>query len=59
MIQVYCVFTVFGEPLSQTAQSFMPEMIYGANRNLAKVIILTLQIYIVSICRFYYFTLLF
>lgn len=36
MIQVYCVFTVFGEPLSQTAQSFMPEMIYGANRNLAK-----------------------
>lgn len=36
MIQVYCVFTVFGEPLSQTAQSFMPEMIYGVNRNLAK-----------------------
>ncbi|KAL3621288.1 Protein DETOXIFICATION 46, chloroplastic [Castilleja foliolosa] len=36
MIQVYCMCTVWGEPLSQTAQSFMPEMIYGANRNLVK-----------------------
>ncbi|KAL7156563.1 hypothetical protein ABFS83_02G018300 [Erythranthe nasuta] len=36
MIQVYCMCSVFGEPLSQTAQSFMPAMIYGANRNLAK-----------------------
>ncbi|KAK4437721.1 protein DETOXIFICATION 46, chloroplastic [Sesamum alatum] len=36
MIQVYCMCTVWGEPLSQTAQSFMPELIYGANRNLAK-----------------------
>ncbi|XP_057788474.1 protein DETOXIFICATION 46, chloroplastic [Salvia miltiorrhiza] len=36
MMQVYCVFTVFGEPLSQTAQSFMPELIYGVNRNLPK-----------------------
>ncbi|KAL0422812.1 UNVERIFIED_CONTAM: protein DETOXIFICATION 46, chloroplastic [Sesamum latifolium] len=36
MIQVYCMCTVWGEPLSQTAQSFMPELIYGTNRNLAK-----------------------
>ncbi|KAL6517343.1 Protein DETOXIFICATION 46, chloroplastic [Orobanche minor] len=36
MIQVYCMCTVWGEPLSQTAQSFMPELMYGANRNLAK-----------------------
>ncbi|KAL8556186.1 hypothetical protein ACS0TY_003830 [Phlomoides rotata] len=44
MIQVYCMCTVFGEPLSQTAQSFIPEMLYGAKRNLAKVVILTLQV---------------
>ncbi|KAL0356663.1 UNVERIFIED_CONTAM: protein DETOXIFICATION 46, chloroplastic [Sesamum calycinum] len=36
MIQVYCMCTVWGEPLSQTAQSFMPELIYGTNRNLSK-----------------------
>ncbi|KQJ93010.2 protein DETOXIFICATION 46, chloroplastic [Brachypodium distachyon] len=36
MINVLCMCTVWGEPLSQTAQSFMPEMIYGANRNLMK-----------------------
>lgn len=36
MIQLYCMCTVWGEPLSQTAQSFMPELIYGANRSLAK-----------------------
>ncbi|KAF6160539.1 hypothetical protein GIB67_019479 [Kingdonia uniflora] len=36
MIQVYCMCTVWGEPLSQTAQSFMPELIYGANRSLTK-----------------------
>jgi hypothetical protein len=29
--------TVMGEPLSQTAQSFMPELIYGVNRSLEKV----------------------
>ena len=29
--------TVWGEPLSQTAQSFMPELIYGVGRNLQKV----------------------
>lgn len=29
--------TVWGEPLSQTAQSFMPELIYGAKQSLKKV----------------------
>lgn len=37
MIGVFCMCTVWGEPLSQTAQSFMPELIYGRNRNLTKV----------------------
>ncbi|KAL5788606.1 hypothetical protein ACOSP7_005555 [Xanthoceras sorbifolium] len=36
MIQIYSMCTVCGEPLSQTAQSFMPELIYGVNRKLAK-----------------------
>ncbi|KAK9113027.1 hypothetical protein Scep_020546 [Stephania cephalantha] len=36
MIQVYCMCTVWGEPLSQTAQSFMPELLYGINRSLPK-----------------------
>ena len=37
MINILCMCTVWGEPLSQTAQSFMPELICGANRNLIKV----------------------
>ncbi|PIN04888.1 putative membrane protein, predicted efflux pump [Handroanthus impetiginosus] len=37
MVQLYCICAVWGEPLSQTAQSFMPELIYGPNRSLAKV----------------------
>ncbi|CAK8576612.1 unnamed protein product [Lathyrus sativus] len=36
MLQTFCMCTVWGEPLSQTAQSFMPELLYGANRNLSK-----------------------
>ncbi|PIA55951.1 hypothetical protein AQUCO_00700338v1 [Aquilegia coerulea] len=36
MIQVYCMCTVWGEPLSQTAQSFMPELIFGIDRSLKK-----------------------
>ncbi|KAJ3693965.1 hypothetical protein LUZ60_009445 [Juncus effusus] len=36
MINVYCMCTVWGEPLSQTAQSFMPELIHGVNRSLSK-----------------------
>ncbi|XP_058730092.1 protein DETOXIFICATION 46, chloroplastic-like [Vicia villosa] len=36
MLQIYMLCTIFGEPLSQTAQSFMPELMYGVNRSLAK-----------------------
>lgn len=36
MINIYCMCTVWGEPLSQTAQSFMPELIHGTNRSLEK-----------------------
>lgn len=36
MIQMYSMCVVWGEPLSQTAQSFMPELIYGVNRSLVK-----------------------
>lgn len=36
MIGVYSLCTVWGEPLAQTAQSFMPELICGADRNLQK-----------------------
>ncbi|KAJ0812495.1 hypothetical protein HanPSC8_Chr17g0762641 [Helianthus annuus] len=36
LIQIYSMFIVGGEPLSQTAQSFMPELIYGAKRSLSK-----------------------
>ncbi|KAM1242692.1 hypothetical protein ACFX2G_035022 [Malus domestica] len=37
MIQTFFICTVWGEPLSQTAQSFMPELIYGVKRSLPKV----------------------
>lgn len=37
MLQIMGMCTVMGEPLSQTAQSFMPELIYGVNRSLEKV----------------------
>ncbi|KAM1683186.1 hypothetical protein EV1_034078 [Malus domestica] len=36
MIQTFFICTVWGEPLSQTAQSFMPELIYGVKRSLPK-----------------------
>ncbi|CAL9147389.1 protein DETOXIFICATION 46, chloroplastic-like [Musa acuminata AAA Group] len=36
MINVFFMCTVFGEPLSQTAQSFMPELMHGVNRSLEK-----------------------
>ncbi|XVF45369.1 hypothetical protein PTKIN_Ptkin02bG0200300 [Pterospermum kingtungense] len=36
MLQTFAMCGVFGEPLSQTAQSFMPELIHGVNRSLAK-----------------------
>ncbi|XP_074313253.1 protein DETOXIFICATION 46, chloroplastic-like [Silene latifolia] len=34
--QIFHICAVWGEPLSQTSQSFMPELLFGANRNLAK-----------------------
>lgn len=36
MIQAFFMCTVWGEPLSQAAQSFMPELMYGVNRSLEK-----------------------
>ncbi|KAJ4962972.1 hypothetical protein NE237_022911 [Protea cynaroides] len=48
MIQVYCMCTVWGEPLSQTAQSFMPELIYGVNRSLAKARLLLKSLVIIG-----------
>ncbi|KAL8108678.1 hypothetical protein AgCh_024950 [Apium graveolens] len=36
MIQIFCMCAVWAEPLSQTAQSFMPELIHGTNRNLSR-----------------------
>jgi hypothetical protein len=43
MVQTFCMCTVWGEPLSQTAQSFMPELLYGVDRNLSKVSVSHLQ----------------
>jgi hypothetical protein len=37
MIGVYSLCTVTGEPLAQTAQSFMPALIHGSNRNFKQV----------------------
>ncbi|XP_021738701.1 protein DETOXIFICATION 46, chloroplastic-like [Chenopodium quinoa] len=34
--QIFHMCAVWGEPLSQTAQSFMPELLYGVNRSLVK-----------------------
>ncbi|XP_010271501.1 PREDICTED: protein DETOXIFICATION 46, chloroplastic [Nelumbo nucifera] len=48
MIQVFCMCTVWGEPLSQTAQSFMPELMYGVNRNLAKARMLLKSLVIIG-----------
>ncbi|XP_062224266.1 protein DETOXIFICATION 46, chloroplastic-like [Phragmites australis] len=48
MINILCMCTVWGEPLSQTAQSFMPELIYGANRNLIKARMLLKSLVIIG-----------
>lgn len=48
MIQMYSMCVVWGEPLSQTAQSFMPELIYGANRSLAKARMLLKSLVIIG-----------
>ncbi|XP_021738702.1 protein DETOXIFICATION 46, chloroplastic-like [Chenopodium quinoa] len=36
LLNIFGICSVWGEPLSQTAQSFMPELLYGANRSLVK-----------------------
>ncbi|KAH1099071.1 hypothetical protein J1N35_015992 [Gossypium stocksii] len=48
MIQIYCMCTVWGEPLSQTAQSFMPELLYGINKNLKKARMLLKSLVIIG-----------
>ncbi|KAF9684408.1 hypothetical protein SADUNF_Sadunf04G0115200 [Salix dunnii] len=48
MIQSYGMCSVWGQPLSQTAQSFMPELIYGINRNLSKARILLSSLVIIG-----------
>ncbi|GJZ82648.1 protein DETOXIFICATION 46, chloroplastic [Tanacetum coccineum] len=48
LVQIYCMFTVWGEPLSQTAQSFMPELIYGTKRSLSKARMLLKSLVIIG-----------
>ncbi|OIV99512.1 hypothetical protein TanjilG_17322 [Lupinus angustifolius] len=48
MVQIYTTCTVWGEPLSQTAQSFMPGLMYGVNRNLAKARLLLRSLVIIG-----------
>ncbi|KAG6711782.1 hypothetical protein I3842_05G070900 [Carya illinoinensis] len=48
LVQTFCMCTVWGEPLSQTAQSFMPELIYGAHRNLKKARMLLKSLVIIG-----------
>ncbi|KAK4740225.1 hypothetical protein R3W88_003922 [Solanum pinnatisectum] len=46
--QLYCIFTVCIEPLSQTAQSFMSELLHGVNRNLLKARMLLKSLLIIG-----------
>ncbi|XP_059296881.1 protein DETOXIFICATION 46, chloroplastic-like isoform X2 [Lycium ferocissimum] len=48
MVQLFMICAVWGEPLSQTAQSFMPELLYGVNRNLSKARMLLKSLVIVG-----------
>eukprot|EP00257_Ricinus_communis_P024612 XP_025012026.1 protein DETOXIFICATION 46, chloroplastic isoform X2 [Ricinus communis] len=48
MIQAFMTCTVWGEPLSQTAQSFMPELMYGSNRSLTKARMLLKSLVIIG-----------
>ncbi|KAE9593357.1 putative multi antimicrobial extrusion protein [Lupinus albus] len=48
MVQTFVMCTVWGEPLSQTAQSFMPELIYGVNRSLSKARLLLRSLVIIG-----------
>ncbi|XP_010690777.2 protein DETOXIFICATION 46, chloroplastic [Beta vulgaris subsp. vulgaris] len=36
LLNIYSMCSVWGEPLSQTSQSFMPELLFGAKRSLVK-----------------------
>lgn len=38
MVGIYGLCCVWGEPLAQTAQSFMPPLLYGSQKNLTQVI---------------------
>ncbi|CAN6808581.1 hypothetical protein Bca4012_002937 [Brassica carinata] len=48
MLQTYNICTILGEPLSQTAQSFMPELLFGINRNLPKARMLLKSLVIIG-----------
>uniref|UniRef100_A0A1J3D2P6 Protein DETOXIFICATION n=1 Tax=Noccaea caerulescens TaxID=107243 RepID=A0A1J3D2P6_NOCCA len=48
MLQTFTMCTVWGEPLSQTAQSFMPELLFGINRNLPKARMLLKSLVIIG-----------
>ncbi|KAF8118367.1 hypothetical protein N665_0005s0133 [Sinapis alba] len=48
LLQTYTMCTVWGEPLSQTAQSFMPELLFGINRNLPKARMLLKSLVIIG-----------
>ncbi len=37
MVGIYGLCCVWGEPLAQTAQSFMPPLLYGSQKNLKQV----------------------
>ncbi|KAL8129265.1 hypothetical protein V2J09_018420 [Rumex salicifolius] len=49
MIQMFSMCVVWGEPLSQTAQSFMPEMLYGVNRSLERARMLLKSLLIIGV----------
>ncbi|KAJ0077484.1 hypothetical protein Patl1_36537 [Pistacia atlantica] len=48
MVQTFLMCSVWGEPLSQTAQSFMPEFLYGITRSLAKARMLLKSLVIIG-----------
>ncbi|KAG2331787.1 hypothetical protein Bca4012_018662 [Brassica carinata] len=48
MLQTYNICTILGEPLSQTSQSFMPELLFGINRNLPKARMLLKSLVIIG-----------
>lgn len=61
MIQMYGMCVVWGEPLSQTAQSFMPELLNGVNRSLEKVsdvhlLLMLPLLYLITCCITCYYT---